>query len=384
MIESIRLYDYTNIQELPWERMRDGAYAKAYILPLMKYGACTYISNVQTTVLALTVGDIVMPVTVNGAEYDNSYVCSPYTHYVSYAEEELAMLKSPLLEKTLRLLLCGVGSAMRASRVNKIVYVNNWLLSTNLYEAESARYASEIVEFLVERFPNHIIAFRSLNRKLYADWCVKLEACGCLLVGSRYVYVFDPQTISAMPSRVRNTLRRDAKQRVRHGYEVVRSDEMTIGNMERLVELYRELYIDKYSVHNPQFTPDFLEQARRTGILTLIGLHRAGQIEGVLGYFQRGGVMTTPVFGYNMSLPKETGLYRMLSSVLVEEAAANGLLLHQSAGVGAFKADRGADGVREYTAVYMNHLPRSRRLIWHILAMLIERIGFPLVEKYKL
>lgn len=384
MSERVRLYDSTTIHELPWEQMHGGTYAKAYILPLMEQGTKTYVSNVQTTVLALTVGDIVLPVTVNEGEYGNSYVCSPYTHYVSYAVEELAMLQSPLLEKALGLLLRGVGSAMRASRVNRIVYVNNWLLSTNLYEEKGARYAADIVACLVRRFPTHIIAFRSLNRVLYPDWCRELAACGCVLAGSRYVYLFEPQRLARMPSLVRNTLRRDAKLVVRHGYEVVRSGDMEPEDMNRLVDLYRELYIDKYSAYNPQFTSAFLEQARRTGILTLIGLRRAGQFDGVLGYFQRGGVMTTPVFGYNMSLPRKTGLYRMLSSVLVEEAMANGLLLHQSAGVGAFKADRGAYGVPEYTAVYVRHLPYSRQMIWYVLASLIERVGFPLVEKYKL
>ncbi|SFK89258.1 hypothetical protein SAMN05518846_1231, partial [Brevibacillus centrosporus] len=71
-------------------------------------------------------------------------------------------------------------------------------------------------------------------------------------------------------------------------------------------------------------------------------------------------------------------------TLLVQEARKKELLLHQSAGVGAFKADRGAVGEVEYTAVYVRHLPLSRRIVWRVLSWILLRFGVPLIQKYQL
>lgn len=42
--------------------------------------------------------------------------------------------------------------------------------------------------------------------------------------------------------------------------------------------------------------------------------------------------MTTPLFGYKTDLPKEKGLYRILSSKLYNESENNSLILHMSSG----------------------------------------------------
>ena len=67
--------------------------------------------------------------------------------------------------------------------------------------------------------------------------------------------------------------------------------------------------------------------------------------------------MTTPLIGYDRSLPAETGLYRLISYHLTEEAAARGLILHQSSGAAAFKRHRGSVAGMEYSFVYDRHLP---------------------------
>jgi hypothetical protein len=168
------------------------------------------------------------------------------------------------------------------------------------------------------------------------------------------------------------------------GYRVVPHEELHEALVGRIIDLYNALYLDKYSHQNPQFTHDFIRLALKKRTLTLIGLEKDGQLDGILGYFERNGVMTTPLFGYDTTLPKEAGLYRMLSSLLVQEARKKELLLHQSAGVGAFKTDRGAVGEVEYTAVYVRHLPLSRRIVWRVLSWILLRFGVPLIQKYQL
>lgn len=382
--DEIRLYEPDELLVLDWTQLADGDYARDYVTALATDSPERHIQNVQTKLLGLRAGGRLVPVTVNEQEYANSYVCSPYTHFVTYAREELDMLDSMLWKRLLAPVLAALGLWMKASRCNRSAIVNNWLLSTNLYHDWTAQEAREITHFCAKKLPRHIIAFRSVCQKLSPELYKGLKDAGCLMVPSRYVYLFHPEWPGKGTWRVRNTLSRDRKMLEKSGYRVLRHDELEAGQAGRIVELYNALYLDKYSRLNPQFTEDFIRLAMRKRTLTLIGLEKDGRLDGILGYFVRNGVMTTPLFGYDTRLPKETGLYRMLSSLLVQEAQRRSLLLHQSAGVGAFKADRGAVGETEYTAVYVKHLPVYRRWIWQTLAVLLERIGIKLVEKYEL
>ena len=90
----VRLYDQHSVHTIDWPDTEDARYARAYLEPLMKHGTTEYMTNVNTTLLLARIDDLVLPVTVNEEEYDNAYVCSPYTHYVRYAKQELTMLQN--------------------------------------------------------------------------------------------------------------------------------------------------------------------------------------------------------------------------------------------------------------------------------------------------
>ena len=116
---------------------------------------------------------------------------------------------------------------------------------------------------------------------------------------------------------------------------------MTSSNMRRfsrritprIKELYDLLYIKKYSPINPQFTTAYIENAHRQKLIRMRGLRDGeGVLQGVVGCFVRGGVMTVPIVGYNTALPQRTGLYRMLMSMVLQEAAERSMLLHLSSG----------------------------------------------------
>lgn len=115
-----------------------------------------------------------------------------------------------------------------------------------------------------------------------------------------------------------------------------------------------------------------------------MGLKKEGRLNAILGYFSRNDVMTTPLFGYDTSIDQKTGLYRMLTAILVEEAKQKSLLLNMSSGAAEFKRCRGAESAIEYTAVYVNHLPYFRRVGWKAFEILINKIGIPLLQKSKL
>jgi hypothetical protein len=105
---------------------------------------------------------------------------------------------------------------------------------------------------------------------------------------------------------------------------------------------------------------------------------------GVIGFFKIKGIMATPIVGYDTKLPESLGLYRLLTALVLEESLSSGAIFHMSAGVGHFKRQRGAFQVIETMAVVCNHLPFYRRFIWKSLGFLLNKIGAPVLKKYKL
>lgn len=380
----VRFYDRNSLKEIDWPDTEDGRYARAYLEPIMLQGTQSYMSNVDTTLLLARIDDLVLPVTVNEAEYDNAYVCSPYTHYVRYAKQELTLLRKPFLEKGLSALLSVLGWGMRRSKINKVVHVNNWLLSTNLYPAMSGEQAVYLLAAVKERYPEHAVVFRSLCPGLHPDLTGKLKQAGCQLIPSRQIYLYQANDPNFGNAKSRWLLKRDYDLLAKHGYEFVSEANLTDADIPRIAELYKLLYLEKYSYDNPQFSEYFIATAKASGALTLYGLRKEGRIDAVMGYFSRNGVMTTPLFGYDTALPLSIGLYRMLSACLIVQARENGHLLHESSGAAQFKRNRGAVADFEYSAVYERHLPLGRRWCWLLLDRLLNRVGVPLMRRMKL
>jgi hypothetical protein len=375
-------YSAERIHELEWPDDAYGRYAKRYVLPMLLEGVPPYIANVQTELLILTVDGIPLPITINEADYTNSYVCSPYTHYVSYAEEELAMLQRPRLEKALSLLLRGIGWCLRRIHFNRVVQINNWLVSTNLYPQLTSEQVEAVHRAVHARYPKHVLIWRSLNEVTTPVVQTTLQQLGCRLIPSRQIYLFDHQT--GVTSRTRWVIKRDRRLIDSGLYEVVEPDGIKEQDIPRIAELYRMLYIDKYSAYNPQFTEAFFRLALRERLLNIYGLRKDGRLDAVLGFFGRDAVMTTPLFGYDTTLPAETGLYRMLSILLIDLSEKRGQLLHESSGVGQFKRNRGAYGALEVSALYDRGSSRAIRGGWWLLEQLLYRIGVPLIRKLKL
>lgn len=380
------LYDKETLGRLAWPASDDGEYARRYLVPLLQQSAAAFIPNVATTMAALTVSGKVLPVTINDADYGNAYVCSPYTHYVSYARQELYLLSSAAARAGLGGLLSGLGGLLRAVRFNRMVQVNNWLLSTNLYPALEAAEVKAAVELLLDTFPTHTLMFRSLCRSANGPLMALLEKLGFRFIPSRQIYWLHPSDESRTHAKARWLVKRDAALIGRNGYELIGPEALTEGDVPRLEALYRLLYVNKYSIHNPQFNSRFFRLVLSRGLLKLHALRerRSGRLDGVLGYFSRNGVMTTPVFGYDTTQPQAVGLYRMLSASLIALAREEGLALHESSGAAQFKRNRGATAEIEYSAVYDRHLAPWRRTGWTLLHGLLNRYGVPLMEKYKL
>lgn len=376
---AIKLFNSTNIQKLDWP---DGSlYEYHYISSFLEQGPAHFISNIQTDLHLLQAGSHFFPVTVNHTEYQNAYTCSPYSGYISYARKELSKLKNPLIEKSLSLLLDTLDPILKNGEINKVVGINNWLISTNLYPKWEGKEANRLTQFLLDKFPDHCLMFRSLNEHSNASLINALKKTGYLLIPSREVFLFDQKVKKYR--RKRNTVN-DWKLLKNTPYQIVSHSEITENDYSRIVELYRLLYFKKHLSCSPLFTENFISLCHQKNLLSMTGVrNQQGTLEGIVGWFVRDGTMATPLVGYNTSLPREKALFRLITILAIKEAFETNTIFNISAGVAQFKKWRGAVGFTEYSAVYVQHLPFKRQLVWKILSFLMSKIGLPILRHYR-
>ncbi len=380
-MDNIFLYDKNNIDSLVIPDNEDAKYAYNYLTPMIKNGVKKYIKNIDSDLKILNIDDILLPVNINEKEYQNSYTSSLYAHYVSYAKEELHELKSPVLKFILKFILNILGYFYKLFEIDKVVYVNNWFLSTNLYLKLSKEQYKKISDFLKAKYPNYAIVFRSLNNSLLENEISYLKKLGYKMLGSRQVYIFDFNKRYKLKGKDKNKLYKDIKLLKNSEYKVA---DINNNCIRKALELYNQLYLDKYSEYNPQFSEEYIELCHKNNLLNFKLLSKDNKINAVLGYYKRNNIMTTPIFGYDTTLPKNEGLYRMLSAQLVLESEQNGCTINMSSGASKFKIYRGAIPSIEYSALYYSHLPFYRKSGYRLLLFVINKIAIPLIKSQKL
>ena len=353
----------------------------AFIGEARARGTRAFAENVDCELSLLHVGSLELPVTIARAGQQNAYVASPRTHYVDYALDELRELNSPRLEAVLRGLLKALGAVLDFGSVDDIVIVGNALFSTNLHPELSLEQLAQITEDLKRLHPHSAIAFRSVHGR-DSRLPEFLRELGYRLIPARSV-TFVPTRAGAYQKK--RDVKQDAKLLEQSQYKLRRIAQPTPLECQRIAALYDLLYIQKYSHHNPRFTPAMIESAARTGLLELIALERedsAGNatIDGVIGFYAQYGYLTVPILGYDTALPARTGLYRMLSHAISREAFERDVDLHASSGVNRFKRSRGGEAELEYMAVFDAHLPLRTRLAFALLERLMTWVAVPLLK----
>lgn len=374
----MKLQTTESFSSVHWEGKRYENETKSCLRILMK-NVSKYIQNVSCDIYALELDDVVLPVTVIEKRYTDSYVTSPYNQYVTYLQKEVKRYLHPIGQVGVAGVLGGMALLLRSLQ-NRIVYVDNWLVSTNLHVSLSDEDIKNITKLLSATFPQHAIAFRSVNEIHCQELKRQLERSGYNPLGSRIVYHWDPSLPEI--SHIRNTRKRDEKMFQKTGYRVLEHKEIKGDDIKRICELYHKLYVGKYSEDNPQYTEEYFRQAHQSGFLRFLALQK-DTIDGVIGYFERDGIMTTPLLGWDTDIPQETGLYRMLNCLIMKEASDHNLLLNQSSGAGEFKRSRGGIPLKEYSYVYTNHLPFVQRQVWKWFSEFVNTVGMHIAWKYR-
>lgn len=352
---------------------------RLYLQSFAQNGSTALIANLRTRIMGLRSGDRIYPVTINEGEYGDAYVCLPHTAYALYAKDELRIIKAGVWTPVLGSLASGIGALLRAARINRIVHVNNYMLSTNLHGGWRGDDIDAIKTLLTERFPDHIIAVRSLNAWSDATLLERFGDAGWDLLPSRQIYVTDDLS-SAWASR-RDT-KRDQSLLSANAHRIDTLQTLRPGDAERIAGLYAMLYLQRYSALNPAFTAAYIDMTHRHGFLHYRGLRSDdGSLCAVVGCFIRSGILTTPIVGYDITQPEHAGLYRMASVLYSQMAVERGLRLNGSAGAATFKRNRGARAVIEYSTYWTKHLSPFRRGVIAMLSAGLNRVAAPMLAE---
>lgn len=335
------------------------------------------IANLRTRLIGVRWGDLVLPATVNAAEYGDSYVCLPHSAYALYAKAELSLVEVGPWAPILARLADVAGALLRAAAVNRIVHLDNWMLSTNLHGDWSGQGLNAMRTALARAFPRCILAVRSVDCWSNPILAHALSADGWRLLPSRRIWVVDDLARDWAP---RSDIRRDQRLLAASPLQVDELEQLRPGDAERIADLYAMLYLHRYSTLNPAFTSAYIAMTHRRRLLVYRGLRdREGRLMAVVGCLIRGGVLTTPIVGYDTARPVGEGLYRMASVLFAEMALSRGLRLNGSAGAGGFKRNRGARGVTEHTAMFVDHLPPPRRAAIAALQAALNHVVLPMM-----
>ncbi|MCU1727812.1 hypothetical protein NTD86_12540 [Pseudomonas sp. 7P_10.2_Bac1] len=346
------------------------------------------IGNVSARMALLDTGAQQFPVSITEGNEpdDNCYVVSPQTTYSGYAREELKRLGRPWLTWPLKLLTQGIERLLSAAKVDKLVQINNWLLSTNLYPADwNVAELPAITALMRQTFPDHGIGFRSLNDFSNRELRQCLEALGYLSIPSRQVYLFDGRAGAQAPFLKHHNSRLDATLLRRSPYDVVPGTALSDTDFQRIEHLYNLLYLNKYCTLNPHYSAQWMQRGQHEGWLELRALRSPeGRIDGVLGWFAHSEIISTPIVGYDTALPQQAGLYRQLTRLCLQEAVERRQVLNFSSGAAEFKRLRGGQPQIEYSLIHVAHLSWGRRLVWTVLSRLLHGIAVPMMRKLKL
>lgn len=357
----------------------DSAPAGRYMAAFARGGTSALIANATSQPMVLQIDTQSLPVTVDDGGYGRSYVASPHSAYVLYAREEMDLVGMQRGRRIAKAALAVLDQALRAVRFNQAVHLDNWFLSTNLHGDWSGSNLPDCRQLLAERFPEHFLILRSLDAWSSPKLLEAARGDGWILLPARQIWIVEDL---ARDWRPRNNYDNDRRALARSGLIVEDMERVCPSDAERIAELYRMLYVDRYSALNPMFTARYVSLTSTLGLLSYrVARNGDGVIMAVAGMLERKGVMTPTVVGYDTSRPQSEALYRIVSFMFCSWASERGLALHGSAGAASFKRNRGARGEIEYMAVQVDHLPAYRRQVIRALAHLLERIAVPMMRQ---
>lgn len=315
-----------------------------------------------------------LPLLVVDGGRDQAAICSMRSYYADYAAEEARRrLRGRLQLHVVLLGLAGIRRLIDALGLDRVVFVNHWLLSSNPTPPLDLATLEQLTADLRKRYPDRALVIRSLNPLTGRGLLQTCSAEGFRLVRSRRVWIFDPTHCDCRKNR---DILRDLRKLHESGCDR-NGMQATPDDVPLLASQYRRLYLAKYSRYNPDFTEEFFHATLVGNVLEYRTLRSTNGLDGFVAWYDGGEEMAGELVGYDLSKPQKLGLFRQCMAAQFEASLRTGRRLNLGSGNSRFKRFRGAQPVLEYDAVYCRHLPVGVRTAWRTLTALLllwERI----------
>ena len=324
-------------------------------------------SNLPGRIRLIAVGTEVIPLLEVSGEQPAACACSILSRHVHASVLEVRTWDKPVWLGVVSTQAALLARLLACLGVERAVFVNNWLRSTNPAPRLSAAELVRLKDWLIAAYPDRALIVPNVNPVLEPELTANLRRTGARLIPTRIVSLLDPRENRFQQSRdVRRDRRllRETSHRIVHRHELGRLD------LDRIVALYRGLYVEKHGATNAAFGRRYLEAQLQSPGMEWVALENPdrGSIDMFTLWTKHANYLTKVMGAYDQTLPQKTGLYRlqiMYPVFLVAEPA--GLPINLSSGAARFKQLRGARPVLEYDAVWDEHLPARRRLAWRLL-----------------
>lgn len=348
-----------------------------YVRALDALGPAGSLHNARFDLAVLQLGDRAVPLLAPQGPQE-CWLTSPVVTYGRCLRDEIDRELNGAQALAARLGSYLAEGLLRATRADKVVYVNHLLFSTSLHGRWLGDDLDDALASLRAAYPDRAIVWRSLNLDDHAALLAKMQAAGGRRVLSRVVWrLADPARQWSPRTDVKSDLRlADA-----HALAVETAHTPSAEELDRALALYAAIYIAKYSDTNPRYTPAALAAAVAAGVLRLEWVRSpAGDIVAFVGDHACEHELASPLLGYDQTRPRAEGLYRIVMALSVRRALAEGLTVNYSAGAAAFKRNRGATPALEYQVVFDDHLPWPRRAGYALLAKALDAMT-PMLER---
>lgn len=331
----------------------------------------------------LRVSDTVLPVLISDGAPGKASVFSPYTHHVAYPIEIVSKRSRYLSKRLLTALLFPLSLVLKVGAVDKVVFVNHWMLNGAPVPDLPADAWSDVIAFISEHYPEHGIVLQDVKPAIEEGYARNLARASGLFVPTRIVNVIDPEKdLSGKTNKKIRYNRSRARQLYQETLSSRVQDTMTAAQCAQISELYQRTNIEKHSDLGPIYTDRFFELAWQCEEFVAHAWIEQGSVKIVAFNLLRKDDtwIHWSAFGIDDAAPenqlRKSSLYQRAVAADLHVSEEFGLLLDWSAGTTEFKKLRGAVPCAQYEVVFTKHLGLVRRCAWHTLAAL-KRLRSP-------
>lgn len=345
-------------------------FIKEYFSEIENFGVKKYIKNIDVDIKFIEIDNFLIPISF----WNNNNNC--YTTSIlgcfKYLKEELKNEKIFFKRFLYHIFINILLIILKFFKIEENIFVFNLFLSTILYPEIPEKTIIKINNFLKENFPNKAIIYRWINSDITTDIKKNLEKEDFSGIVTRQIFYLEKNNFPIFSKK--KSFIKDKNICKKFNFSMKKSH-FSAQDIIEMKQFYDDLYLEKYSFSNPQFSIEFFEKILKNPFFSLNLLqNEKWENEAIFGTYTINKKSTNPIFGYNINNNKEKYLYGQLTYLSIIEIFKNSEILNLSSGVWKFKMHRWAKMDLEYTFIFWKHLSFFRKIPWKILQFISEQI----------